>query len=92
MSQHLVASLKHCQSLLQDLSFAETLTAAIKARVGSVCVRAMQLLQLSSLCLITGCVMKVPSLLCLIFVGVTAERLGWPAWKEIGNRFYGQQC
>lgn len=58
MLQYLVASLKHCQSLVQDLPFAEMLTAAIKAGVGSVCVRAMQLLQ-SSFYLITGYAMKV---------------------------------
>lgn len=60
MSQHLVAFLKHCQSLVQDLPFAEILTVTIKAVVGSVCVRAMKLFQLS-LCLLTGCVMKVLS-------------------------------
>lgn len=80
MLQYLVASLKHCQSLVQDLPFAEMLTAAIKAGLGSVCVRAMQLLQLL-LYVLTGCVMKVLGLLCLVFVGVTLERLGWSAWK-----------
>lgn len=91
LSQHLVASLKHCQSQVQDLPFAEILAAAIKAVVGFVCVSAIQLFQLS-LCLLLGCAMKVLSLSCLVFVGVTPERLGWPAWKGIGNRFYGQQC
>lgn len=90
MSQHLVAYLKHCQSLVQDLPFAEILT-VLKVVIGSVCVRAMQLLQLS-LCLITGLLMKVLSLSCLVLVGVPPERLAWPAWKGIGNRFYGQHC
>lgn len=80
LSQHLVASLKHCQSLVQDLPSAEILTAAIKAVVGSVCVRAMQLLHLS-VCLIIGCVMKVQSLLCLGFCR-SNTREAWLATME----------
>lgn len=84
LSQHLVASLKHCQSLVQDLPSAEILTAAIIAVIGSVCVRAMQQLQLS-LCLITGCVMKVPSLLCLNFCRSNI-REAWLASMERESR------